>query len=57
MEFNQLKCELVKSRLLKLKHLSAVRLQNYYAEGKLGFFQDFNWHPYRKLIHVFAGKW
>ena len=57
MEFSEAKCDLIKKKLRKLKQLSLVRLQNYYTEGKLGLFLDFNWHPYRKLIHIFVGKW
>ena len=57
MGFSETKCELIKTKLRRLKQLVVVRLQNYYAEGKLGMFVDFSWQPYRKLIHIFAGKW
>lgn len=57
MEFSEAKCNLLKSKLRRLRHLTTLRLHNYYSEGKLGMFVDFNWHPYRKLIHVFSGKW
>jgi hypothetical protein len=34
-----------------------VLIQNYYKECKLGMFEDFNWHPFRKKVHINANVW
>ena len=43
--------------MLKDKKLDKIKINNYYTECKMGIFVDFNWGTFRKLIHIFAGKW
>lgn len=54
MEFEQGKCELVKRFV---KGLRSFRIQNYYKENKLGMFEDFNWAPLKKDVHVVGRCW
>lgn len=57
MEFSQEKCDILRKRLGEYKRLKKVTIVNYYKECKLGMFEDFNWHPYRKKVNINSGTW
>ena len=57
MEFCQEKCDLLKRFLKKMKVLHTLIIHNYYAECKMGNFEDYNWHPFRKKINIKSGVW
>lgn len=48
MEFEEQKCNIVKSSVKELRNLKNFKIQNYYKENKLGMFEDFNWYPLKK---------
>ncbi len=57
MEFCQQKCDTLRRYLRKMKKLEKLTVLNYYAEGKLGQFCDFNWLPFKKKTHINANTW
>lgn len=57
MEFCQEKCDTLKRYLKKMKVLETLIIHNYYSECKLGLFEDFNWHPFRKKVNIKSGVW